>query len=183
MVKNRSFRKDLYYRLSIIHLHIPPLRERRDDIAVLVEHYLDFFNQYYQTTNSIGKEALHSLQSYDWPGNVRELKNMLERFVIVNPNAEISISDIDAEIHFQDLVPDYAEIKITEGGGSLKARLQQYEKELIKSALASHKTLAEAAKELKIDVSTLTRKKQKFALNGTRRPCLPDESDPNNMNI
>jgi len=166
MVSDRSFRKDLYYRINIIRIHIPPLRERREDIAALVDYYLDYFNNYYKTKNYISKSALECMQVYDWPGNVRELKNLLERFIIVNPNAEIRSSDIESETrnHKRDILPAHEKITILERNGSLKEKMNHYEKELIKSALSSHKTFVDAAKALKIDTSTLTRKKQKYLL-------------------
>ncbi len=167
MVRDRTFRRDLYYRISIIHIYIPPLRERREDIPVLVDYYLDYFNLYYRTKNILSKSALEYMQAYDWPGNVRELKNLLERFIILNPNSEILKSDIEFEIkkHGVDMVPAHETFPMPEEwDSSLKEKLNQYEKELIRSALTSHRTLADAAKALRIDISTLTRKKQKYLL-------------------
>lgn len=168
MVRNRTFRQDLYYRLSVVPIHIPPLRERREDITPLALHFLKHFNSIYNTNNYIFKEALDYLKTYDWPGNVRELKNMIERFAIVNPNAEIQVDDIDAEIknHIKVSPAYLVETRTSERVGPLKNHLQQLERELIKAALETHRTLAAAAGDLGIDISTLTRKKQKYGLQG-----------------
>ena len=168
MVKSRTFRQDLYYRLSVVPIHVPPLRERREDIVPLVLHFLNHFNSIYNTNNYIFKEALDYLKTYDWPGNVRELKNMIERFVIVNPDAEIQVADIDAEIKnlFKINLTNFDEMKIRNRVGLLKNHVHKLEKELIKAALEMHRTLADAAGDLGIDISTLTRKKQKYGLRG-----------------
>jgi transcriptional regulator with PAS, ATPase and Fis domain len=152
--------------LSVVPIHIPPLRDRREDIVPLVHYFLSHFNNIYNTGNFIYKEALDYLKTYDWPGNVRELKNMIERFVIVNPDAEIEVADIDAEIKNQiKMGPTRLnQIKISDRIGTLKNHVQQLEKELIKEALVMHRTLADAAGDLGIDISTLTRKKQKYGI-------------------
>jgi transcriptional regulator with PAS, ATPase and Fis domain len=166
MVRNRTFRQDLYYRLSVVPIHVPPLRERKEDIAPLVIHFLNYFNSIYSTSNYVFKEALDYLKTYDWPGNVRELKNMIERFVIVNPDAEIRIADIEAEIKNQINVSptQFTHINSSDRIGPLKNHMQRLEKDLIKAALEMHRTLADAAGDLGIDISTLTRKKQKYGL-------------------
>jgi PAS domain S-box-containing protein len=166
MVRNRTFRQDLYYRLSVVPIHVPPLRERKEDIAPLVIHFLNYFNSIYSTSNYVFKEALDYLKTYDWPGNVRELKNMIERFVIVNPDAEIRIADIEAEIKNQINVSptQFTHINSSDRIGPLKNHMQRLEKDLIKAALEAHRTLADAAGDLGIDISTLTRKKQKYGL-------------------
>jgi PAS domain S-box-containing protein len=168
MVRNREFRQDLYYRLSVVPIHVPPLRDRRDDIIPLTLHFLKYFNEIYNTSNYIFKEALDYLKTYDWPGNVRELKNMIERFVIVNPDAEIQVADIDAEIKNQIKFSPIQLDQIALSGrvGPLKNHVQRLEKDLIKAALEMHRTLADAAGDLGIDISTLTRKKQKYSLRG-----------------
>lgn len=172
MVSDRTFRRDLYYRISIIRIHVPPLRERREDIAALADYYLDYFNLRYATKNFLSKAAVDCMNAYHWPGNVRELKNLIERFIIVNPNAEILKSDIESEINNPrvDTVPVYEPLAVPkEGDTSLKTILNHYERELIRSTLASHRTLADAAKALSIDISTLTRKKQKYLLRSSAK--------------
>lgn len=166
MVRNRTFRQDLYYRLSVVPIHIPPLRERREDIIPLVLHFLKHFNTIYSAENYVFKDTLDYLKQYAWPGNVRELKNMIERFVIVNPDTEIQIADIKAEMTSQGKFGStgFGRIKMHNRVGPLKDNLRQLEEELIKAALDMHPTLADAADDLGIDISTLTRKKRKHNL-------------------
>jgi transcriptional regulator with PAS, ATPase and Fis domain len=98
-VAQKTFREDLYYRLNVIHLQVPPLRERRDDIPVLLKHFLEFFARQYQTTTpTVSKEALDALVEHSWPGNVRELKNVVERLVIRSPAGEISRDDLPLDV-------------------------------------------------------------------------------------
>jgi len=84
LVQEGKFREDLYYRLSVIPIHVPPLRDRKDDIPVLVEHFLDLYNRKYQKNLRISPDAMEVLIEYDWPGNIRELENTVERMVVMN---------------------------------------------------------------------------------------------------
>lgn len=94
-----EFREDLYYRLNVIHLEIPPLRDRREDVAVLFAHFLKIYSDVHRTTTpEITPEALCLLQSYDWPGNVREVKNVAERLVVRFRSKLITPLDLPAEI-------------------------------------------------------------------------------------
>lgn len=91
-LKQKEMREDLYYRLSVIEIHIPPLRERREDITDLLNYYLKVFAQKYELRQipSFTSEALEILYQYDWPGNVRELKNVVERAIVICPNPQIT---------------------------------------------------------------------------------------------
>jgi len=99
-VASKTFREDLYYRLNVIHLQVPPLRDRRDDIPVLLRHFLEAFARQYQTpTPVISKEALEILVEHAWPGNVRELKNVVERLVIRSSGGnEIARDDLPLDV-------------------------------------------------------------------------------------
>lgn len=95
MVAEGSFRSDLYYRLNVFSIKVPPLRERRDDIPFLVYDFLEeFTNKYQKQDYTIEKDALSLITSYDWPGNIRELRNMVERFVVLNDDGMITESDV-----------------------------------------------------------------------------------------
>lgn len=94
LVSNGGFREDLYYRLNVIPIFLPPLRERGEDIPVLIEHFLERFNKENQRRVTIDKPALQTLINYDWPGNVRELENTIERLVIMARTDRITISDL-----------------------------------------------------------------------------------------
>jgi len=94
-----EFREDLYYRLNVIHLAVPPLRERRDDVPVLLEHFLRSFAAHYQTeVPKLSQEAVDAFLQHDWPGNVRELKNVVERLVIARRSRPIERADIPIDV-------------------------------------------------------------------------------------
>ena len=85
MVREGTFREDLYYRLNVVSIFIPPLRERREDIIPLINHFLMVENQKYHTNKSIYSDTIDAFEGYCWPGNVRELENLLENLVITTP--------------------------------------------------------------------------------------------------
>ncbi len=93
------FREDLYYRLNVLQLTIPPLRERAGDAGILVAHFLDFFSKIHGAkAKRVAPKALETLERYDWPGNIRELKNIVERLIIMSSGEEIQLSDIPPAI-------------------------------------------------------------------------------------
>ena len=98
MVREGTFREDLYYRLNVIQIHIPPLRERREDIPVLIYYFLDKFNKMYGKNLSISDELVETLTSYDWPGNIRQLQNTIERMVILAKNPVLTEEDLPVDI-------------------------------------------------------------------------------------
>ena len=98
-VAAKTFREDLYYRLNVIHLQVPPLRERKDDVPLLLRHFLDAFARQYQSPVPVlSKDALDLLMEHPWPGNVRELKNVVERLVIRGSNGEIGRDDLPLDV-------------------------------------------------------------------------------------
>jgi two-component system, NtrC family, response regulator HydG len=98
-VANKTFREDLYYRLNVIHLRVPPLRERAEDIPVLLKFFLDQFARQYQVElPTLSQEAMQTLSDHPWPGNVRELKNVVERLVVRNKSGEIGRDDLPLEV-------------------------------------------------------------------------------------
>jgi transcriptional regulator with PAS, ATPase and Fis domain len=98
-IANKEFREDLYYRLNVVHLMIPPLRERRDDIEALFMHFLDLFaTEHAAPRPNISTESLRQLQAYAWPGNVRELKNVAERLIVRGITGTITCADLPVEI-------------------------------------------------------------------------------------
>jgi len=172
MVAEGTFREDLYYRLKIIPIVIPPLRERKDDIIPLVYHFLTQLKNRYGIERVYSKEALESFQNYHWPGNVRELQNMVERLSLMVNKTIVDIDDIKNEIGIslegqeihhsngkvEESLPEIIEIL------PLKETLEEYEKNLIQQALSQFSSIRQAAKALKVDQSTLVRKKQKYML-------------------
>jgi two-component system, NtrC family, response regulator HydG len=98
-VAAKTFREDLYYRLNVIHLRVPPLRERKEDVPLLLNHFLETFaRQYSVQTPRISAAALETLVDHAWPGNVRELKNIVERIVIRHQNGEVDRADLPLEV-------------------------------------------------------------------------------------
>ena len=98
-VADQSFREDLFYRLKVVHIDVPPLRERRDDITSLLHHFLDFFSNVHRLPRpEITADALQRLLTYDWPGNVRELKNVAERLVVGGGDGRVDVRSLPIEI-------------------------------------------------------------------------------------
>jgi DNA-binding NtrC family response regulator len=98
-IKDKQFREDLYYRLKVIPLQIPPLRERRDDIPLLVSHFIERFNRELGKQVSMpGADVIDLLVRYDWPGNVRELKNVIERAMLLDAQDALLVSHLPTEI-------------------------------------------------------------------------------------
>jgi transcriptional regulator with PAS, ATPase and Fis domain len=101
MVAQGQFREDLYYRINVINIHVPPLRERREDIPLLVDHFFENMDRANGNRPSVTPEAYVALAEYPWPGNVRELANVIERILVSNSGSEISSDDIPIEIRTQ----------------------------------------------------------------------------------
>ncbi|KPK30560.1 MAG: Fis family transcriptional regulator [Nitrospira bacterium SG8_35_1] len=150
-IEKGNFREDLYFRLSVIPITVPPLRERKADIPLLVTHFLKSFGQQYgQKPKKISKATLRSLIEYDWPGNVRELKNSIERFVIMNPTDTI---DIKESLSFKGSKTDYYSYK------TLREAREQFEKDFIVKKLEENNwNISKTAEDLEIERSNLHRK-------------------------
>ena len=105
MIGQGTFREDLFYRLNVIHIVVPPLRDRREDIPLLVEYFLSRFTAVNQSTiTSVSPAAMKALVAYSWPGNVRELENAIERMVVTVQGNLIDVGDLSAEVRVQDVV-------------------------------------------------------------------------------
>jgi DNA-binding NtrC family response regulator len=157
-VKEGKFREDLYYRLNVIEIKMPSLRERRDDITILIKHFLDHFAQEGdKKIKDIDYEAMQALLTYDWPGNIRELRNTLERAVVLAGGEVITIHDLPDKFRTLDI----------EGvsTSSLRQALDNYEREYIRRSLSENKGNKEAtATKLGIDLATLYRKLKKLRI-------------------
>jgi DNA-binding NtrC family response regulator len=98
-IADKSFREDLYYRLNVIHIAVPPLRDRREDVSVLLKHFFDMFSATHQLpVPQVSREALETLTDYDWPGNVRELRNVAERLVLRSGRGLVDVESLPQEI-------------------------------------------------------------------------------------
>ena len=150
-IKKANFREDLYFRLNVIPVNVPPLRERKDDIPLLVEHFLkNFALQYGRKAKKISQATLEALISYDWPGNVRELKNTIERFVIMNSTETIDSKDLPS---LSSAEPDYLGYK------TLREAREQFEKHFILKKLRENNwNVSKTAEDMEIERSNLHRK-------------------------
>ncbi|HUJ16420.1 MAG TPA: sigma-54 dependent transcriptional regulator [Nitrospirota bacterium] len=157
-VKDGRFREDLFYRLNVIEIHMPSLRERRDDIPVLLKHYLQIFaKEAEKNIKDIDYEAMQALLAYDWPGNIRELRNTIERATVLEDGEIITIHDL----------PDKFRTLDVEGvsTSSLRQALDTFERDYIKRSLAENKGNKEdSAAKLGVDLATLYRKLKKLRI-------------------
>jgi PAS domain S-box-containing protein len=154
-VEAGKFREDLYYRLSVFPVVVPPLRERKEDIPRLAANTLRELNQHYAKHKRISSEAYAALNSYQWPGNVRELRNVIERAFIMSDESEISVSDLAL---FYGSEP----IKSIEGSGSFQEQVEHFEAQLIAETIKEENSIRGAARKLQMDPATFLRKKQKY---------------------
>lgn len=175
MVEQGTFREDLYYRLNIIPIEIPPLRERREDIVSLVYHFLNTIEQKYNIHRTFDKQALKVLEEYDWPGNVRQLKNIIERVSLLANQPKISANMVREELQeaaklskmkqsFPKSIDKRKNMDFPQYTGSLKDQVAAFEKEVIKQALSQYKSIRQAAEALGCNQSTLVRKIQRYQL-------------------
>jgi DNA-binding NtrC family response regulator len=159
-VEQKRFREDLYYRLNVIPIHVPPLREKKSDIPLLVHHFLDHFNKSKKKKiKGMTNETLERLLQYDWPGNARELENTIERLVILLDNDVITPQDLPEK--FQNLSPgDFSKgVEIPEEGISLDIAVNEFEKKLILQALIKTGWVKnKAARLLNLNRTTLIEK-------------------------
>ncbi len=160
MIKKKQFREDLYYRLNVIPLYIPPLRERKHDILPLINFFLTQLNKKYNFNKVFASDALNCMYEYNWPGNVRELKNIVERAVIMSEDDKIKKSDLPKNIIGSNGM--IVTLNTFEEGINLKETLDAIEKKLIKKAYDKYGNVRAAAKSLGIDASTFVRKRQKY---------------------
>jgi PAS domain S-box-containing protein len=153
LVSQQKFRSDLYYRLHVIPVHIPPLRDRIEDIPYLVRLFLDRFNKKYSQQKIFSSAALDKLIKYAWPGNVREVANLIERLVVITTGSRIEVNDLPIEIY--DRASEYEAMC---QGKTLKEHLRCVEMSLIRNAINKYGNARRAAPHLGVHPSTLTRK-------------------------
>ncbi|MFC0560355.1 sigma-54 interaction domain-containing protein [Halalkalibacter alkalisediminis] len=167
MVERGEFRRDLYYRLNVIPIDIPPLRERKEDIAILIQHYVKKFNDKYGTSKQLLPLVIEHLIAYNWPGNVRELENMIERIILTSDQDAIKPSHLPLMVQqsFEDSTQDVFDASLDgEEYMSFKEALENVEKRWLKRAYRQYKTTYEMAEYLGVSQSTVVRKLQKYQL-------------------
>lgn len=156
MSEEGTFRKDLFYRLNIIPIHIPPLRERKADIVPLINTFLNALNLEYDEEKRLSKDTYEKLYRYAWPGNIRELKNVVERVFVMCQDDTILSNELPVEVdHHIDLGASVPR-------GNLKDAVARLESQMIANAYDEYGNVRDAAKSLGIDASTFVRKRSKY---------------------
>lgn len=159
MVKSGDFREDLFYRLNVIPITIPPLRERREDILALIDLFLTKANEQYKFSKEIDSRLKEYFYQHDWPGNVRELINIVERLVVLTDNQLLSINDLPEEYQPENRNQPNLNASLT-----LKEAVERAEKEILTKAAQTYQTTYEIAEALDSSQATIVRKLKKYRL-------------------
>lgn len=164
MINQKKFREDIFYRLNIIKLELPPLRSRKEDIPLLVDHFIKKLNfEKGKNVTGISDSALQLFMTYDFPGNIRELENLLEHAFVMCRSGEIRSGHLPVEFRDAVTVP-----KTSENNISLRGRFKESEAEIVRDALKrNHGHRGQTARELGIDSSTLWRKMKRLGITDT----------------
>jgi len=153
MIKMGKFREDLFYRLNVVPIKIPPLRERKDDISILAYRFLEKFNMKYGKDKGFDSTAIQALESHEWPGNVRELENVIERLMVADDNSYITYNDIALILGKDKMQSNLLNNTIT-----LKEAVDKLEREMIENALRKFGSTYKAANVLGVTQPTVFRK-------------------------
>ncbi len=159
LIEEKRFREDLYYRLNVVPIHVPPLRDREEDISLLAMHLLESLNEKYKQKKVIDQTAIVALEQYSWPGNVRELANVIERLIVSDPANTITFDSI---VNILGIKSQFEEGMLE--SMSLKEALEKVEKKMIENALKTYGSTYKAAKALGTSQPTLFRKAKYYNL-------------------
>ncbi|MBI5747397.1 MAG: sigma-54-dependent Fis family transcriptional regulator [Nitrospirae bacterium] len=177
-LKSGKFREDLYYRLNVVQIHIPPLRERKDDVPLLLDHFVAFFNERKKKNiQGFSSDAMKLLMDYRWPGNVREIENLIERLAILKGSGIIEIQDLPEKISTVCPITASGPIsRFPDEGVDLTMEINEFENRLILSAMEkANGVKSRAAHLLRLNRTTLVEKMKKKGLTdpaGRKRACL-----------
>jgi len=164
LIKEERFREDLYFRLAVIPIRVPPLRERKEDIRLLVDHFCAFFSDGRDPVIRIGKEAMEIIAGYHWPGNVRELKNLVERLSILKAGKTIMPPDLPRDLHREN----HAVPSVEKGLSYQEARnrvLELFHRKIIGEALTEHGgNVSRASESLGIDRGNFQRLMRRYGI-------------------
>jgi TyrR family helix-turn-helix protein len=162
LVERKLFREDLYYRLNVVPVHVPPLRDRKEDVPSLVAHFLQMYNRKHKINRSISTEVVEIFMGYNWPGNVRELENLIERLLVISTKDLLTREDLPS--FFGDAIPtNFPEIFVSDIM-PIQDAVESVEKLILEKAYAKYRTTRQIAKELKIAASTVVRKAAKYGV-------------------
>lgn len=168
-IKAGRFRDDLFFRLNVVPIYIMPLRDRKEDIPILVLYFLDVFNKQYKVHKRITCEVMNELINYSWPGNVRELKNTIERLVLITLSEVIAKEDLTYTNYITERYNAFETPVLTrlndlkdDKEASLKEIMNDLERNVICKAVQKYGTIRKAAQILKVAPSTISRKLSKY---------------------
>ncbi len=171
LVANNQFREDLYYRLNVVPVEVPPLRARKEEIPLLAAHFIKLFNKKYDMHKELFPDVIDILMNYDWPGNVRELENVIERLVVTIPRDVLTGEDLPNNLKNFMRKDVHPQISV-EGVLPLKEAVEFVEREIISHAYSRYRATREVARHLGIDPSTVLRKAAKYGI--TAEPARND---------
>ncbi|WP_156203188.1 sigma-54 interaction domain-containing protein [Candidatus Syntrophocurvum alkaliphilum] len=166
MVKAGEFREDLFYRLNVIPINVPPLRKRKDEIPLLANYFCDKFNRKYKLNMTIKDDALKLLMEYKWPGNIRQLENFIERLIVTSATNSINSNNLPDFIHHKEEIKEINknEPVIINKIIPLKSAVETVEKKLLIKALELTDSYNKVAELLNVNPSTISRKAQKYGI-------------------
>ena len=156
MIENGTFRQDLYYRLMVVPIHLSPLRERKEDIPLLVVHFLEKFNRHFSFAKSISPAVIDKLVEYPWPGNVRELENIIERMVVTATEDYLDLEYLPEALKQKAFFP--------KKGTKLKEAVEQTEAFVLSEAYREFSSWNKVAEEFGVDRATIYRKAARYGL-------------------
>ena len=151
-----AFRQDLYYRLMVVPIHLPPLRDRKEDIPLLVMHFLEKFNAHFGYNKTMSPQVIDKLIDYSWPGNVRELENIIERMIVTAAGKELTVEHLPETVIRRTHLP--------KKGTKLKAAMQETESYLLAETYKEYQSWQKVAEVLDVDRATIYRKAKSYGL-------------------
>ena len=154
-VREGRFRDDLYYRLNVVSLKVPPLRERIDDILPIATKFTNSFNKLYGQNKKLTYDLVSELEDYPWPGNIRELKNVIENMVVVSQNEYLRSGDLPWGRDSGEILDEQP---------TLKAAMEDFEKRFLQKAKERWKTTEKIGEMLDVNQSTISRKLRKYGI-------------------
>ncbi len=163
MVEKKQFRKDLFYRLNVVPIIVPPLRERKEEIPALINHFTQLFNNKYGLNRKIDEKLMDILIEYKWPGNIRELKNLVERAIVTSPVDNIRDIRLYDDINMEDNGFQPASITV-QLDSSLKGTLENLEKKILARSIKEHGSSRKVASALGLSQTSVVRKAARYGL-------------------